>query len=249
LTQALQRSKRTDAPTAIIAVLTPDQLSKARYTPGIVYTGDHDGWQNALGVKSAQRPLTLIVSPRGSFAWQHEGVLEPDKLAAALNRHLVKRGPVPISMPRLNLRIGQPALNFLFEYSPGREMPLRKLAGQPLLLVFWKSSVKPSLQAVRDLQAAAAQAEAPAPLVLAINDGEDPEVARTAAAESGFNAILVTDPKREISISYGVTLLPTIVTLSTSGVVTGIRYGHVPEPASAQATRNNQKSGQGALHD
>ena len=233
LTEALVSSKRSDAPTAIIAVLTPDQLSRAPYAPGIVYADDQESWHNALGLKTAHRPLTLIVSPRGAITWQHEGAIEPDKLAAALTKRLVSRGAVKVTLPRLNLRIAQPAPSFMFEYAPGREMPLSKLKGQSLVLVFWKSSIRASIQAVRDLQNAWSSTKSPALVVLAVNDGEDPEVARGVAAESGFTAILVTDPKREIALAYGVSLWPTIVTVSPAGAVTGIRYGYVPgEPGS-----------------
>jgi peroxiredoxin len=228
LIQALHQSKRTDAPSAVIAALTRDQLSKARFASGIAYADDQDSWQTALGLKAAKPPLTLIVSPQGEIVWQHEGALEAGKLAAVLEKHLVKRGPVRVTVPRLNVRTGQPTPNFLFEYAPGREMPLSKLKRQPVILVFWRSSVEPSIAAVRDLQSTGASGKTPAPVVLAINDGEDPEVARTVAAESGITATVVTDPKREISEAYGVSLWPTIVTVGASGAVTGIRYGHLP---------------------
>jgi peroxiredoxin len=239
LTQALARSNREDAPTAVIAVLTPDQLSKAPFTPGIVYAEDLDGrWQIALGLKSSKRPLTAVVAPGGDVAWQGEGALEVETLAAVLTRHLVKRAPIRLSLPLLNLRIGQPAPNFLFEYFSGRQMPLTKLKGQPLILIFWSSTVKSSIQAVRDLQASSAKSWAAgpsalkksrAPIVLAVNDGDDPEVARRVAAENGLTAILVTDPKREIALAYGVTLWPTIVSLDSTCTVAGIRYGYIPD--------------------
>ena len=95
----------------------------------------------------------------------------------------------------------------------------------------------PSIRAVLDLQTSASKTKTALPLVLAINDGEDPAVARSAAAKNNFTATLVTDRKRDISTAYGVTFLPTIVTLSASGSVTGIRYGYTssghPESPSA----------------
>ena len=239
LTEALNRSRRKDAPTAVIAVLTPDQLSKAPFTPGVIYAEDLDGsWHRAVGVESSKRPLTVVVGPRGGIAWHGEGALEVEKLARVLTRHLVKRAPVRLSLPLLNLRIGQPAPDFLVEYASGRQMPISKFKGQPIIAIFWSGAVKTSIQAVRDLHASATKRSAgrpsalkgksPAPLVLAINDGEDPAVARAVAAESGITAMLVTDPKREISLAYGVTQWPTIVTLDASGAVTGIRYGYAP---------------------
>ena len=69
---------------------------------------------------------------------------------------------------------------------------------------------------------------AQAPVVLAINDGESPELARAIAAESGFTATLVTDPKRQISSAYGVTMWPTIISIDAAGFITGIRFGYAP---------------------
>jgi hypothetical protein len=228
LTEAVARSNRKESPTAVVAVLTPEQLSKAPYTSGIVYAEDSDGsWEAALGLKSAKPPLTLILTPRGSVVWQKAGELDASALAHTLTRHLVKRPPVKLSLPRLNARIGQPAPNFLFEYVSGREMPLAKLFGQPIILVFWRSSVKASIQAVRALQASVAKTKSPA-IVMAVNDGEDPGVARAVAAEAGLTAILVTDPKREISLGYGVSLWPTIVSVDSGGAIAGIKYGYVP---------------------
>jgi hypothetical protein len=223
LIQALTQSKRTDASTAVIAVASPAQLSKTRYTPGLIYAEDNDNsWAVVLGLKSAKRPLTAIVGPRGTVSWQTEGPLDRDVIAAALAKFLVKTGAVQISMPRLNVRIGQPAPNFIFEYTPGREMPLSKLRGQPVFLIFWNSSSKPSLDAVRECEK---MAESSA-IVLAINSGESADLARAAASEGNWAAIPVSDPKSEISSAYGIKLWPTIVSLDASGKISSFRYGY-----------------------
>jgi hypothetical protein len=231
LTRALAQNKTRNAATSVLAVLPSDQLAKVTYTQGIIYSEDQDGaWARVFGVKTVPRPLTLIVTPKGSVAWQHEGPLDEkmvrEKLAPALEKHLAPRGPVRISMPRLNVRIGHPAPNFLFEFAPGRELPLRKLVGRPAVLVFWKSGSKASIEAVRHFQNGGVATGSQTPVVLAINDGESAEVARGVAAESGLSATLVTDPQRRISLGYGVNLWPTIVLLDAAGIVSGIRYGH-----------------------
>lgn len=242
LTGALNQSKRKDAPTGVMAVLSPDQFAKARYVPGVVYAEEQRGdWEGIFRIKTATRPLTLIVGPRGSVAWQKEGALDRAELAAALAKHLAPMAFVKVEMPRLNPRIGQPAPDFLFEYAAGQYLPLSKLKGRARVLVFWKSSVRASLEAVLDLQKSGASAAAKAPIVLAINDGEEPELARRVAAGAGITTSVVTDPKREISLAYGVSLWPTIVSLDPSGIVAGIRYGyhadeHAMPPSKAVAT-------------
>jgi len=223
---ALRESKREDAATAVLAVLTADQLARARYTQDVIYAEEQGGaWARAFRVKTTRRPVTLIVAPKGGVVWQHEGELDKETLAAALRKLLVKTGPVRLGLLRLNLRIGRPAPNFLFEYAPGRGLTLRKLAGRPVVLVFWRSSSKPSIEAVRDLQKTSPKAGGQRPVVLAINDGEVGELAKRVAAENGFSAIVVPDPQREISAAYGVSIWPTTVFIDASGVVRNIRYG------------------------
>ncbi len=150
------------------------------------------------------------------------GALERGTLGAALDKHLAPTGNVRVTVSRLAARIGHPAPNFLFEFAPGRELPLSKLRGRPVLLVFWKSSSPPSIEAVRDLQAGDAKS-----VVFAINDGEPVDVVRRSAAKHRFAATVVSDPKREISTAYGVNLWPTIVALDAAGLITSIRYGYL----------------------
>ncbi len=93
------------------------------------------------------------------------------------------------------------------------------------MLVFWKSTSPPSLEALRDLQKAFASAGSQGPVVLAINDGEASEVAKRVAAENGLSAIVVPDPKQGISSAYGVNIWPTAIFLDEGGLVSNIRYG------------------------
>lgn len=226
LLQALRQSKREDAATAVLAVLTAEQLAKARYTEGIIYAEEQgSAWERAFGVGSSPRPLTLIVGPKGNRVWRHEGQLDIEALAAALRKHLAPGGFVRPRMLGLSVRIGRRAPNFLFEVAPGRALTLRKLGGRPAVLVFWKSSSKPSLEAVRDLQETSREAGGRVPVVLAINDGETAQLAKKVAPENRFTATLVADPQRRIARAYGVSIWPTTVFLDASGLVRKIRYG------------------------
>jgi peroxiredoxin len=226
LTQALRDSRREDAATAVLAVLTPDQFAKTRHVEGVIYAEEQGGaWARVFAVTMTRTPVTLIAGPKGNVVWQHEGDLDSTTLTAALRRVLVKGGFIRPRMLRLNLRLGRPAPNFLFELAPGHQLTLRKLAGRAIILAFWTSASKPSLEVVRDLQKPTGTAGGQGPVVLAINDGDAVELARRVAAENRLSAILVTDPKRTISLAYGVNIWPTIVFIDASGVVTQIRYG------------------------
>ena len=237
LTQALTESKRTDALTAVMAMLTTDQISKASFTPGVIYAEERsNAWANVFGVKGG-RPLTLIVGPKGDVIWQQEGQVDTATLAAALQKYLAREASVELGVLRSNLRIGQPVPNFLFQNAPGHELTLRKLVGRPCILIFWKSSLKPSVDAISDLQKASGTTRALAPVVLAINDGESPDAIKTVAAENGLSVTFVPDPKREISCACGVSIWPTIVYTDAAGLITAIRYGRAGlEPLAASGT-------------
>jgi peroxiredoxin len=219
LVQALREAGRNDAATAIMAVLPAEQLPNTRYTDGLIYADAHGGaWERALGVQGRRRPLTLIVRPDGKVLWEHEGLLEGGALAAALRKSLVGGGAARPGLLRSSLRLGEPPPNFLFDYAAGHQLTLRKLAGQPVTLVFWKIASRPSIEAIRALRE---------PVVLAINDGDDADLARRAATEHALAATVVADPYRRIARAYGITVWPTIVSLDDTGVARAIRYGGV----------------------
>ncbi len=238
LTQALSHTKRTDAPTAVMAVVPVGHLEKLPFTPGIIYAENDAAWERAFGLGTAARPLTVIVDPTGKLVWRHEGAIEKGTLVTALTKMLAPTFTAPPKLQRLNVRLGQPAPNFLFEYSAGRELPLSKLKGRRVALVFWHSSSAPSMQAIKAVLQA--QNGAQPPLVLAINNGESPEHAHRVLSEKKTSAILVADPGRKIATAYGVSVWPTIVSIDAAGIVSGVQLGYA-EGASGQAATPQAK--------
>lgn len=228
LTEALSKTQRSDAPTAVMAVVPTGHLEKLPFTSGIIYADGDAAWGHAFHLGKAARPLTAIVDPTGKVVWRHEGAIEQGALVAALTKMLV---PTFVDSPKLlrpNVRSGQPAPNFLFEYSAGHTMPLSKLKGRRVALVFWRSGSAPSTQAIAALLQNGAQ-----PLVLAINDGESVEHAHRVLAEKKISAISVADPGRKIATAYGVTAWPTIVTIDASGIISGVQIGYSEAPSAS----------------
>jgi hypothetical protein len=93
------------------------------------------------------------------------------------------------------------------------------------VLFFWRSNLKPCLETLRQLEGTINRASRRGPIVLAINDGEESELARKVGGENGPSTIVVPDPERQISLAYGVNLWPTTVFVDALGFVTDIRYG------------------------
>ena len=246
LRRALLESGRNDTATAIIGVLAADQLAKVKATQGIVFADDHGAWERLFKVK--HRPATFVVGTSGNVVWHYQGELTSADLAAALKKYLVAGGVFSPRLLQSSVRIGQPTPNFLFEYAPGRQLTLHKLAGRAVVLVFWKSTSQPSLETFRDLQKAFSGAGRQGPVVLAINDGEAPELAKKFAAEHRLSAIVVPDPARQISLAYGVNVWPTAIFIDAGGLAKDVRYGRFsgelvkyPSPGKTAAARTSRK--------
>jgi peroxiredoxin len=224
LSQALHHAKRGDAPTAVMAVVPLGHLEQLHYTAGVIYAENNAAWERAFGLGKAARPLTVVVNPTGKVVWHHEGAIEHSVLSAALAKELVPTFIDPPKLARLNATLGQPAPNFLFEYTPGHALPLTKLKGRRVVLVFWRSGSAPSLQAIATAQHAKNGAQPP--LVLAINDGEAADHTHRALSQAKISAIPVADPGRLIATAYGVSAWPTIISIDASGIISGIQIGN-----------------------
>ncbi|HEX2721758.1 MAG TPA: TlpA disulfide reductase family protein [Gemmatimonadaceae bacterium] len=226
LMRALSESGRNDAPTAIIAVMSTDAIASMEFVDGVTYADDSDSsWPRRLGLRGVNHPSTVIVSPRGKVIWQIDGLVERRAFVEVLRKSLVTGDPVTPTLQRTALRLGHRPPNFLFEYAPGREVTLRKTAGRPITIVFWRSTSRQSVEMVRHLESIHEDHHDDRPLVLAVNDGESAEVARRAAQASRMSSIVVTDSARAISSAYGVNAWPTTIALDSAGAVRGIRFG------------------------
>jgi hypothetical protein len=248
LQQALRESGRNDTATAILAVLPGEGLAKIRPVEGLLFAEDHDGtWGRLFRVN--HRPATIVVGPSGELLWRHEGELPPGQLAEALRKHLAAGGVFSPRLLELDVSIGEAPPDFLFECAPGVELTLRKLVGHPVALVFWKSSSRPSMEMVRRLQTLFEKASEPAPIVLAVNDGEDSELATRAAAHAGLSAIVVADPQRAISFAYGVNVWPTTVGLDVRGLISYVWHGLFSLEQAGQASQSETPPPQPARRD
>jgi hypothetical protein len=221
LPRALRQVSREGTAAAIVVVLSPDQLANARPLEGITFADDQKAWAHPLHFQQA--PATFLIDTAGDVVWQHQGPLTYEEFVAALHAHLRTGGAFAPRVLRPSVRIGHPVPNFLFHPAPGHELTLRKLAGRQVVMVFWKSTSAASVETLRDLERAFAHRGSRAPVLLAINDGEPPEVAEKAAER--IKAVIVTDLRRDISAACGINLWPTSIYLDAKGLVTDICFG------------------------
>jgi hypothetical protein len=222
--EALGNSGRTDASTSIVAVLPAGQLATARHVPGVLYLeqADHE-WERVWNINIRQRPATVIIAQTGKTVWQHEGEIESSTLRDTLRRVLVARRTVRRNLVTPVSRIGHAPPNFLFTVAPGHDLTLRKLAGRPVVLVFWRTNARLSLDAARTAATSPPHPDWKNAVVLAINDGEATD--DVAKARNADPITIVPDPTRSISRAFGVQAWPTLVFIDARGLVRDVRQG------------------------
>ena len=224
LLPVLEDLARSGTATAVVAVMSTEQLAAARYIDGVTYTDDRDGaWRARYGGVTGNREATILVLPDGNVAWRHEGDIDPASVIEAVRRLAAPAKRAGLIAARPAVRIGHPPPNLLFEHAPGHMLTLRKLSGRPATVVFWKSGSQPSIETVRDLQSRAGGE--PQQVTIAINSGDSEDLARKTAAENGFTSLLVMDAQGAITKAYGVSVWPTVFDVDGLGIVRGVRYG------------------------
>jgi hypothetical protein len=228
IARAIVDAKRPDAPTAILVIVPRGQLAGKHLPDGAVYSEEDPAWDQLFGGGRSKSAETLIVGPDGRVHWRHEGDIEGGALASALKKHLAPASTPELSILTATARLGHAPPNFLFEHAPGKQITIRKMAGRPTTMVFWRAGSAPSIDAVLELQRQTGDGG----LLLAINDGDPADVASKAAASHKFTALVVPDPAREISAGYGVSVWPTVISVDSLGVVSSIRYARMENRAA-----------------
>jgi peroxiredoxin len=228
LSEAITKGVNEKTAASVIVVLPPGTLDKARSLVkdgGLTWAEDFEGsWAQTFKVK--ETPATFVIDPQGELAWQQDGKLDAKTLTAVFKENLkVVEGKVRRQQLRLAVREGKKARDFSFEYLDEQNIVLRRLRGRPVILNFWKSWSEPCLEELRRLQKMHEALAQKGLVVIAVNDGEDPERARKAFKENNFTFKLVIDKDRTVSRLYGVNFWPTTVSINELGVVHQIQFG------------------------
>jgi hypothetical protein len=240
IVQAIEAAQRKDSPTAILVVVPRGSLASKALPEGAVYAEEDAAWDELFGPGRTTSAETLIVGPDARVHWRHEGDVDVDTLSAALKKHLVPASTPPLVVLAATARLGQAPPNFLFEHAPGKQLTLRKLAGRPTTIVFWRAASAPSIDAVLELEREGA---ANGGLLLAVNDGEPHDIVARAVATHKFSSIVITDALREISTGYGVRVWPTVVSIDSLGVVSSISYAGMESTGKRATSPNGSRTG------
>ena len=197
----------------------------------LAYTHDPtSAWRRRFRIEKPE--TTLLIGPGGKELWRSEGGLAAEELQKVLEAECKGEDRIPRTR-QVDLEIfpGVLAPDFLFPCDSGSQIAtaLRKMAGREALVAFWTSWSEPSLEELRRLGTRFGGGGKQTPMVVLVNDGEDPDLARETLdrLDLGFHA--VSDPDREIARRYGVSCWPTVVRVGPGGGVAEVRLGLEPE--------------------
>jgi peroxiredoxin len=249
LARALSHMRRANMSLLVVLVLprgTFDNRSREvearlgslgeRFAGRLVITEDFaGGWTKTFA--ATDDASTHLINARGEFVWKQEGRLDSDGLARALDEHGLDAPPARNVPLRLAVQPGDAAPEAHLMDDQGNQTALRRLRGQRVLLNFWQSWSAPCLRELHQLQEL--QQQGGAPLIFAINGGEDRTVLDDVRRRHNLTLSLIQDPNRLVAVRYGVRCWPTTVSINQEGIVDRIQFGltheHRQERPRAQA--------------
>lgn len=131
-----------------------------------------------------------------------------------------------ITSPKLNT----PISNFELADIDDRWVSLSDYEGQVVLINTWASWCPPCRAEMPDLNAFYNQYKDQGFVVLAINGGEAPAIARDFAIEYGLSFPVLVDPDYRVLDAMRIDSYPTSIVIDRDGIVRSIRMGmHTPE--------------------
>jgi peroxiredoxin len=200
-----------------------------RFTGQLHITEDYrEGWTKLFA--AGDGPSTYLLNARGEYVWKQEGKLDTRELAAGLDENLLPASAPRTVLLRLAVQPGERAPDALFQDDQGERTALRRLRGRRVLLNFWKSWSTPSIRELRRLQHLQQHGDATAPVILAVNGGEECSVLTEVRCQHNLTFPLIHDPEQSIASLYGVQCWPTTVFINQEGIVSRIQFGIAHEP-------------------
>lgn len=204
--------------------------------PVQVTEDDEGGWTRTFAVSKI--PSTYLINARRRFVWSHEGVVDPNELAAALDKYVT---PAPIPKPRplrLTVSSGERAPDALVETDRDEQVALHRMRGRRVLLNFWQSWSAPCLKELVRLQKLHEGNRKDAAVILAFHGGKDGKGLEEIRKRLGLSFALVQDSEQQIARKYGVRCWPTTISIDAEGNVEHVQFGvtatHDAAPGLAQ---------------
>jgi peroxiredoxin len=246
--RAMAAMRRRNVSLVLIVVLPADALDSrrsdlevrlrpvsSRFAGRLMVTVDQEGgWSRAFAV--AGRPSAHLVNARRQFAWSFGGDIEPEAMAAALDKHLL-HAPAPRShalQPKVSGCACHGAPDIIVEDERGERFALHRMRGRNVILNFFQSWSAPCIRELQRLQALQEkQPKGGGPYVVAFHGGNDEKAIADLRRRHGLTFPLVQDRDQVIARQYGITCWPTTIAINPDGSIGRMQLGAVREAKPA----------------
>jgi peroxiredoxin len=232
LDEALAATRKRDSALVLVGVLGRGGLAQAAGTAldadaTVLLTEDPAGsWAAVFGISKA--PATVLVGPDGDVRWKDEAPLDPRKLSKVLDEELEPGGEVSWRPLRLAVAASDRAPDAVLRLGEGRQLALRRLLGESVVLSFWTSCSEPSIEQLRQLREALESGRSDQPYVLGIGDGESSDQVTELAKREQLPFPLIPDPERLVARAYAVSSWPATVEVDREGRIVAADLGLHP---------------------
>jgi peptidyl-prolyl cis-trans isomerase B (cyclophilin B) len=120
--------------------------------------------------------------------------------------------------PDENVSAKPKAADFELENSEGKKVKLSDFKGKTVILNFWATWCGPCVREMPDINKAAAElTKSKNAVLLAINIGEEKDVAVKFLKENGYSLNLLLDTKSTVADKYGIKAIPTTIVIDKEG--------------------------------
>jgi peroxiredoxin len=130
-------------------------------------------------------------------------------------------------MSSINVKIGQPALDFSIKDLAGQTVTLNSYRNQKVVLMdFWATWCGPCRMEMPKLQELQNEFKDRGLEILSVNQGEPAGMVSPVIENGKYSFHVVLDQDKAVGHAYGVRAIPTLVLVDKSGVVQWVRVGY-----------------------
>jgi hypothetical protein len=216
------------------------QLIAALPAAVVINEDVYESWSKALSVSTRRgEPAWRLISPSGLVTWAHDGRVEPELLASALERRLEPSRPPSMVFIRPDTPIGAKVPIEMGE-APCPPAPLGRLglAGSKVVFV-QKDAISTLTQLERLARERTAESEEES-FVAVIVEGANASEVDALRAQIGVELPMLPDADGTITRRVGVRFSPTIMTLDQFGRLAGVEMGLGPAEQDTIRTRKSE---------
>jgi peroxiredoxin len=134
-------------------------------------------------------------------------------------------------------KAGESAPDFALKAASGKNLRLRELRGEVVMINFWATWCGPCRQELPLLNKLYAQYRQAGFVLLGVNIDDDPAAAKEMASKLGVSFPLLFDSDKRVTRMYDVSTMPATLILDRNGKVRHVHRGYVP---GVEATYQSQ---------